>query len=52
MNLIPTLVLDSDADNKVYIKSSDMNIASVRTNISLQLLDPASWQSYILTAHK
>ena len=45
------LVLETDADQGLY-QIAQSELASVGINISIQLMDPASWQSYVLTAHK
>jgi peptide/nickel transport system substrate-binding protein len=45
------LVLESDAEVDLYniVKSE---LAAVGVNMSIQLMDPASWQSYCMTSHK
>ena len=45
------LVLETDADQGLY-QIVQSELASVGINMSIQLMDPASWQSYVLTAHK
>ena len=45
------LVLETDADQGLY-QIVQSELASVGINMSISLMDPASWQSYVLTAHK
>ena len=45
------LVLESDADQGLY-QIVQSELASVNINMSIQLMDAASWQSYVMTGHK
>jgi len=45
------LVLESDADQGLY-QIVQSELASVNINMSIQLMDAASWQSYVMTSHK
>jgi ABC-type transport system substrate-binding protein len=44
-------VLESDADQGLY-QIVQSELASVGINMSIQLMDPASWQAYVMTGHK
>jgi peptide/nickel transport system substrate-binding protein len=45
------LVLESDADQGLY-QIVQSELSSVGINMSIQLMDAASWQSYVMTSHK
>jgi peptide/nickel transport system substrate-binding protein len=45
------LVLESDADQGLY-QIVQSELASVGINMSIQLMDAASWGSYVMTSHK